>query len=179
VRSDPAFLLAFSYEHLVYEINALYSTWAMMARMSTDGGDAWQTSIRNSFVEVSTLHARILQQFLYRDRPPREDDALAVHFFERPEDWVGIRPAPSAHLSALGGRVGKEIAHLTYARMDLSPEEKSWNFLPTSNELMGTLDLFVRSAMPQRLHPQVKLSLEQWKEITGYNALKRGALQDR
>jgi hypothetical protein len=131
--------------------------------------DPWSVSVKNGLIEVVTLHTRILQQFLFRDIADRDDDALGIHFFEHPDNWKRIRPEPGEHLSALGKRVGKEIAHLTYTRMNVSPDKKGWNFLATSFELLKVLDLFANSASTQLLSPKVKEAIKHWKEFTGFN----------
>jgi hypothetical protein len=127
VRRSDEELVAVS-EHLLYEIQMLFGTARTMATSIIGDGKDFQTwSIRNAMVESFTVHTRILLDFLYPSKMGR-DDVIADDFFDNPSTWVGQRPAESALLTEIHRRVGKEIAHLTYARLDVTPETKPWQF---------------------------------------------------
>jgi len=54
-------------------------------------------------------------------------------------------------------RAGKEVAHLTYARLDVTPETKLWPFIKIANEIAEIIDTFLEHI------PGSKLG-EQWKQ---------------
>jgi len=99
--------------------------------------------INNSLLESFTLHTRVLLDFLYVDDPRKEDDVIAIDFLEYPGEWKSIRPEKSETLASIHKRVGKEVAHLTYARHDVSPESKSWPFLEIAHEVEVIFSMFL------------------------------------
>src|SRR5678816_3490620 len=116
IRRSSEQLLGAS-EHLYYE-------WAMfgtLARALTSGvfGDG---PINNAVLESFTVHARVLLDFLF-DPKPRQDDVVAEDFFPETTKWVQIRGDIPPILQQVESRVGKEVAHLTYARLVVTPAE--------------------------------------------------------
>lgn len=126
-------------DHLSYEIE-------MLDRMATALalGLAGDGPIKNAFLESFVIHARVLLQFLY-DETPRPDDVIAEDFFKDPSAWRSSRPAMTALLSTVRRRVGKEAAHLTYARQVVNPEDKPWEFLSIARDLRQAMALFFSS----------------------------------
>lgn len=107
-------------DHLAYEISMLRSSGhALLSGISL--GDA----VRNALLESFTIHARVLLDFLYAEDPHR-DDVIAEDFFQSPDVWLKARPQKPPSLDFISRRVGKEVAHLTYARQGVTPEAKSW-----------------------------------------------------
>jgi hypothetical protein len=49
-------------------------------------------------------------------------------------------------LAAVKLRVGNEIAHLPYARLDVTPEAKGWNIVAIWSAMHGVIRTFVDSA---------------------------------
>jgi hypothetical protein len=67
---------------------------------------------------------------------------LALDFFRDPEDWTQRRPDLTPVLQQVRGRVGKEIAHLTYARQEVTAERKRWFFGRIALDLCSIFNQF-------------------------------------
>ena len=117
-------------EHLGYEINMFYGTIQLLI----ENGNK-QTILSNILLESMTLRIRILLHFFYPEKA-QKDDILAEHFFDIPYDWIKVRGDMPNVLKEVKLRVGKEIAHLTYERQNITYEEKKWNF----KELLVAID---------------------------------------
>jgi len=110
-------------DHLYYEIwmfNALANGLA--------SGIVGEGPLSNAVLEAITVHTRILLDFLYAEKP-QSDDVIAEDFFADPDIWANERPVKSELLAGVHRRVAKEVAHLTYARLDVTPDAKPWRFL--------------------------------------------------
>ncbi len=123
--------------HLRYEIDMFMETAKWLAK-----GTSEQTVIHNAMVESFTIHTRALLDFLY-SREPHDDDVIAEDFFGDPEQWLKTRRDKTELLGQVHRRVAKEIAHLTYVRQDITPEEKGWRFLEIANQLKHVIDEFL------------------------------------
>jgi hypothetical protein len=60
-------------------------------------------------------------------------------------------PSKSALLEKVDKRVGKELAHLTYARLGISLEDKQWPFVKIANEIENMVKVFVENVPEDRL----------------------------
>lgn len=98
--------------------------------------------LSNSLVESFAIHVRVLIHFFYTEIP-HKDDVLAVHFFHESEDWNKHRPLETEILEVAKTRADKEVAHLTYLRLKVTPEMKTWNFKDIFNDLQRVLDKFI------------------------------------
>lgn len=105
---------------------------------------------RNALLESFAVHARALLDFLYAPASTREDDALAKHYVQ---DWDP--PPLQAPLDVLRGRVGKEIAHLTYGRLSVTEATKGWSFPAVWNELALVIDDFAARVPSELGEPHV------------------------
>jgi hypothetical protein len=132
-------------EHLHYEVNMFDATGRALASGVFGAGAA-----TNAFLESFTIHVRALLQFLY-PTAPKPDDVLAEDFFDDPTAWAAVRGALPASLDAVNRRVGKEIAHLTYARLDVTPETKGWNIPEIWAALLSVVQKFAENAPRERL----------------------------
>ena len=131
--------------HLYYEWWMLRSTASAMA-----SGIAQQGWLINSLLEIFVIHVRGLMDFFYADRP-KPDDVLAADFFSSPVEWETVRPPCSETLSLAKKRAGKEIAHLTYARLAVTPENKSWQFIEVTAEVQKVMEVFLKHVAPEKL----------------------------
>ena len=123
---------------MYYEIEMLTSTARGLA------ADISGTSvITNALIESCTIHARALLDFLYAEGP-HKDDVIAEDFFEDPAPWYKARPPKSEKVQCVHGRVGKEIAHLTYTRQQVTPETKPWSLVDIAQEVMEVFAHFRR-----------------------------------
>lgn len=113
-------------------------------------GIAGQGALANAILESFIIHVRGLILFFYA-KGPREDDVVSEDFFENPEQWTGIRPKQSELLLEAEKRANKEMAHLTYARLDVTPDRKHWPILEISKEIDNAIEVFIRNAAKDRL----------------------------
>ncbi len=118
-------------EHLHYEYRMLTEMARVMA-----SGKTYERAIKNSFIESFTIHARVLLKFLY-DEKPRPNDVIADDFFPTSQEWKEVKPEMTEILEPIYGRVGKEVAHLTYDRQYVTDEAKKWHFL----EILRDIDV--------------------------------------
>jgi hypothetical protein len=81
----------------------------------------------------------------------RDDDVIAEDYFDDPALWENLRLPISAKLRKARDRAGKEMAHLTYARLDVMPEAKPWPFVELTNEISGVLHVFLQNVDRNKL----------------------------
>lgn len=127
-------------EHLYYERDMLIYSLARIGDMGPHTSAA-----KNCFIESFTIHARSLYGMLYAENP-RDDDVIAEDFFSDREYWKKIRPDATGNLKKIHGRVGKEVAHLTYGRIGITEEEKNWPYTDIANDLLNIFKLFESNA---------------------------------
>lgn len=131
-------------DHLRYELEMLRATAAALA-----SGAFGDSLAGNALLESFTIHARALLSFLYAESP-RPDDVIAEDFFASPEQWADIRPPKTPLIEKVHGRVGKEIAHLTYGRQAVLPEMKEWSFFDIARDVFEAAKVFL-AASPKSL----------------------------
>jgi len=148
----PVELRRFLREHLSYEVEMLRGTaeklLAIVLHDQAVGKKDYafaDLTLRNALLESFTVYARALLDFLYPPPNARDDDALATHYVE---DWAPPEFQPP--LDLLRGRVGKEIAHLTYGRLSVSETDKGWYFPAIWHQLASVIDDFA-SRVPSEL----------------------------
>lgn len=141
--------------HLTYEIDMLWGS----ARVHANGSGLLSAEIKNALVESFAVHLRNLLDFLYLENP-RPDDVIAEDFFDTPEIWVTNRPAKSQILKAAHTRAHKEVSHLTYNRLSLTPENKVWQQGELLNEIVPVLKRFVELVPRERVDPGLKAKFE-------------------
>ena len=181
--TDPAELVAYSDEHLVYEIQMFlgarqsYGYMGLIERTdesssftttrshSIMGGMVTSKFEHNARVEAFVLHLRNLVAFLFPDAyTPYSDDVVAHHFLSDVDPysaWLAVRPPLSNTLRDAKTRADKELAHLTSKRVPGSTKNKSWNTGPLIAEVRPLLDTFVTAADPKCLAPSVAAELRQ------------------
>ena len=135
LRSDEQ--LARALGHLDYEYTMLMAVAQAMA-----SGIAAQGWLANALLESFVIHFRALLDFFYPPANPKADDVLATDYFADPDEWERVRPPFSEALKRGRARAHKEIAHLTYARQDVTPETKPWPFVEIANEIQHLMQLF-------------------------------------
>jgi len=123
-------------EHISYEVQMFELAADKIKKSSLD------TLETNVYLESFLVHARCLVDFLYQDEETQPDDVLAIHFFDNPKQFQNDRPVIRELIKFLKSRTGKEIAHLTYKRVGLTPEMKSWNLVEIKDELNKALVVF-------------------------------------
>ena len=124
------------------------------AMMSIPAEKGW---LQNALIESFVIHYRALFDFFYIE--PRSDDASAGHYFDSVEDWAawaehgwaGLRPPETELLQKSRKRAGKEIMHLTYTRLDVTPETKPWRFREITDDLNRVVQTFLDNVPRERL----------------------------
>lgn len=145
-------------EHLFYEMAMLANTAQLLA-----SGHLGESTLQNAVLESYSIHLRTLMDFLYADTP-RRDDAVAEDFMPHGIEWSTRRPKLTEALVLARRRVGKEIAHLSYerinARSDSGPVMKSWPFLALAMDIRAAFKAFVSLSSKSKLDPQWKSHVE-------------------
>jgi hypothetical protein len=105
-------------EHVLYEIEMFGRvTDALTPELWRDVPTFLADTAQNAFVESFTIHVRGLHDFLFAT--PRDDDASAADWFPGAEaEWLEARGPEPEVLRTARRRTGKEIAHITYARLE-------------------------------------------------------------
>jgi len=106
-----------------------------------ESGIAGEGAINNALLESFVIHVNALIGFFYSENP-RNDDIIAEDFFPKPDDWISQRPLKTELLDKAKKRADKEVAHLTYTRLDVTPEQKPWEFLKAFNDLQVLIQIF-------------------------------------
>jgi hypothetical protein len=135
-------------DHLYYEIWMLMSLARIMLT-----GEYEKAPISNALLESFTIHTRALLDFFYSVNP-WEDDVIAEDFFRDPIEWLDLRPEMTNELMKVNRRVGKEVAHLTYARQNITPEEKQWYFMQIANDMSIVILEFLKHLPRDLLGPR-------------------------
>lgn len=93
--------------------------------------------VENALLHSFGVHARNLIDFLWLERPLKRTDAIA-------RDWIEAWQAPdmSSRLAGVKNRVGKEIVHLSYNRLDIPADEKGWLVIGIGPEVNGAFAKF-------------------------------------
>ena len=100
-------------------------------------------------IESFVIHFRGLLDFLYAERP-KPNDVIAADYF-LPGEWEGLKPPLSDTLKRAKSRAHKEVAHLTYERLNVTPETKPWAFVSLSNEIQSVMNVFLVNVTKNRL----------------------------
>jgi hypothetical protein len=123
--------------HLNYEIMMLNSLANGLA-----SGIGGQGPLQNALLESFAIHVRALIDFLYSEQA-KNDAVIAEDYFNSPEVWVRLRPDNSDILKKARIRAHKEILHLTYERLKVTPKTKLWHFLEIREEINKIINLFL------------------------------------
>ena len=133
--------------HLQYEYTMLLSVAQGLA-----SGIAAQGWLANALLESFVIHFRGLLDFFNPPATLKPDDVIAADYFDDPNKWESIKPSPlSTTLSQAKTRAHKEVAHLIYARLEVTPEQKGWAFIDIANEMHALMGLFLKHVPQNRL----------------------------
>jgi len=117
-------LLAFSREHLRYELDMLFSTAEILGRMQTSATPTpFDTLVTNAWLESFVIHLRNVIEFLYPQRL-KENSVIAEDFFPDPLDWKKTRPKMTSAIKNARQRAHTELSHLTTTRLTV----KNWQW---------------------------------------------------
>jgi len=132
-------------KHLYYEVWMLEALAQILAT-----GQLGKNASGNAAIEAFAIHVRAVMDFLYADSP-RPDDVVAEDFLPQDTNWSEVRPPLTKVLKVARKRAGKEVAHLTYARLNVSPEEKLWHFLDIAQDVSLAFKVFLQHVPPENL----------------------------
>jgi hypothetical protein len=127
-------------KHLNYEVMMFEETSrALESRTLTDVH-------KYAFLESFTIHARALVFFFFAENG-HPTDVLATDFFPDATNWRAAhkRSDIPVALAKVGGRVGKEIAHLTYDRLGIDYEASKWDVTAMRQAMMAVVKDFAGS----------------------------------
>lgn len=125
--------------------NLQYEIWMLLSLADLMSKDVGRDNVvvNNALVESFMIHARVLLEFLYAQKP-RPDDIIAEDFLAEPEQWEKIRIPKTDLLETVHDRVSKEAVHLTYARLKQTPESKQWAFVEIANDIKVVFEQFLK-----------------------------------
>ena len=104
----------------------------------------------NAFLECFALHARAIVGFFFGGKQD-SDDIVASDFFVEPGQWSNLRGKQDTALRPVAGRVGKEVAHLSYVRLGVTPEAKAWDVPAIAGAISRLATIFSSAAAPELL----------------------------
>jgi hypothetical protein len=106
--------------------------------------------LHDAVLEAFIIHGRNLLHFLYPEKP-QASDVIAEDFLDDPTQWPTLRGDLPSSLVTLRRRANKEVAHLTYDRLSVTPEEKGWHFVDILRDLDLKFQEFRKLAPSKRL----------------------------
>lgn len=130
--------------HLLYELQMFRATALGLMSGLFPGGP-----LHDAVLEAFIIHGRNLLDFLYAENS-RASDVVAEDFLDDPDQWLTVRGALPASLAGLRRRANKEVAHLTYDRLSVTPGEK-WNFVDIVRDLDLKFQVFPKLVPAGRL----------------------------
>jgi hypothetical protein len=115
-------------EHLLFELQMMF-LMADRLRRHLSGECVLYDDVKTACIESLVIHVRSLKNFIWGDpRKGYADDVLASDFFSDGE-WEETRKRIQASsLESVAPRTGREVAHLSYKRLDVSEDEREWQF---------------------------------------------------
>lgn len=110
-------------EHFKYEVDmAFYLGIVLIKNLYSD------ENVNSALLESSLFHIRNLIEFFYFEKSSKYklDDSRATDFFDEDCKWEDIKPYIKVVIDFVVNRTGKEMAHLTYKRLEGNKETKTW-----------------------------------------------------
>lgn len=120
-------------ESLKYEVRMLWSLANILAT-----GNQGKGVIHNALLESFLIHARILIEFLYKNKPYK-DTVRASQYFTSDSPWKSIRPQKTELLKTTETDAHKQLAHLTYTRLQ---GKREWPYIKIANDIEAVLQVF-------------------------------------
>lgn len=110
-----------------YELNMFILTGQMIQLLGSEA-----SLHKNIFLESFVLHCRNSIDFFYPPRSIKADDIIADLYISDVQNWHKIRGDKSRLLDAVGEKVNKQAAHLTFTRLSI---EKGWRVADILREI--------------------------------------------
>jgi hypothetical protein len=155
-------------EHLWYEICMMRSTADLLA----SGYFVQGAVISNAFLESFVIHARNLAHF-FSPQNSYADDVVVYHFIDDRLIREKIKHIVDDGFVDTRKRAGKEIAHLTYKRIDIKQSDKDWNVKELAEKLSTLVGIFLDNVDPDKVCQQFKQEIMQ-RALRGQGRINPG-----
>jgi hypothetical protein len=142
-------LVAFSGEHLYYELNMFFG----VSKLLNEG--IHDQYIYSALLESFIIHASAILDFFYKP-PHKVDDASALHFINDVAKWKKIRPSYDKYFRKFHRRRSREVVHLSYKRLEVRSNEKRWELGKVVPSIQNLVQLFLDVADPELIHPRLE-----------------------
>ncbi len=168
---DVSTLQNVSKEHLYYEYSMFIET---SKALTSKNNDQFQTNI---LLESFVLHFRVLYDFFYpnqstlQGKGERDDDVIATDFFT---DWKATDATDM--LKEQRKRADKQLAHLSYKRLNVEPEKKPWPCLEITNEIKGLMTSFVETVTNDTISEVFRTYVKNPSLVPCSNSLSDGTI---
>ena len=131
---------------LYYEVSHLIELFVLLTHEERN------EIIRHALLESLLIHARNIFYFLYESNP-KPDDVVIEDYIPKSNMWNNfkVEELKKAFYKDFRFRVGKEIAHLTYNRLEKTEENKYWNLSFVIGLLEG-IEKFIELVPSELLH---------------------------
>ncbi|MGE0268135.1 MAG: hypothetical protein AB7S78_06755 [Candidatus Omnitrophota bacterium] len=143
-------LLEFSGEHLYYEISMLYGVVDLL-NTKEKIADPY---IINALIESFVIHTQVILDFFYMPQM-KADDAKAIHYIDDIKLWKSNLPSYDRYFRKFNRRRSREVVHLSYSRLDVKGEEKTWHLVKTTEHIKLVVNAFLEHANKGLLHPKM------------------------
>ena len=153
-------LLAYSDEHIAYEVERLFWLAALLSDPQTklsavSADDALR--LNHALIEAFALHLRNLLEFLYDHQSKGH---VVAEQFCGPGIWEAVRPPKPQVLGRVWGRANEEIAHLTDKRKPPDKPRTPWPFKEIADEIRPLVEHLAANAANGRLSPNVLMAIK-------------------
>lgn len=151
---------------LEYEFKMLCAVAANIANGKPTGD--WGS--KNAHVESFAIHCRNLIFFFYAHDSAnkaglaRDNDILAVDYFNQNSDWTAVCPPISTTLVNAKPQADKQVAHITEERRGLNQPTgptASWQIGNVVRDIATAMKAFLNHVPQQNLDGNVRTDLEQ------------------
>ncbi len=147
---SPEQLRVFSGEHLYYEIDMLYGVVNLLSAENAPQ----DPYVINALLEAYVIHTQVILDFFYQPQM-KADDAKAIHFIADMALWKKTIPPYDRYFRKFNRRRSREVVHLSYHRLDVRPEDKTWYLVRTTEHIKLVVNAFLEHANPDILHPRM------------------------
>jgi hypothetical protein len=152
-------LLIFSKQHVYYDVNMFFEMATVQSRLNRNNDFLRALSLINTgLTESFALHLRNILVFFYNDAPTQLD--VVASDFCSEGTWHEVRPSLTRTLSIARQRANKMLLHLTLERNSQEGPENPWNFDELAAEVKLLILVFVKTARPDCLAPNVALAFK-------------------
>lgn len=143
-------LIEFSGEHLYYEIGMLYGVVDLLNRKEKIS----DPYILNALIESFVIHTQVILDFFYMPQM-KADDAKAIHYIDDVKLWKSVLPSYDRYFRKFNRRRSREVVHLSYSRLEVKGEDKTWHLVKTTEHIKLVVNAFLEQANKELLHPKM------------------------